>query len=77
MAFLGIFWNRWRFRVSDLFKNYEFNHHSTNYVPGSPGRSGTTNGIVMKAKMCAGRRQKLFRQETGWRDPNYAGVSVI
>jgi hypothetical protein len=22
-------------------------------------------------------KAKLFRQETGWREPNYAGVSVI
>jgi hypothetical protein len=41
------------------------------------GRSGKTNGIVIKAKMRAGRRRKLFHQETGWREPNYAGVSVI
>ncbi len=43
----------------------------------TPGRSSKTNGIVIEAKMRAGRRQKLFRQETGWREPNYAGVSVI
>jgi hypothetical protein len=41
------------------------------------GRSGKTNGIVIEAKMRAGRRRKLFRQETGWREPNYAGVSII
>ena len=41
------------------------------------GRSGKTNGIVIEAKMRAGRRRKLFRQEKGWRKPNYAGVSVI
>jgi hypothetical protein len=27
--------------------------------------------------MRAGRRQKLFLQETGWRETEYAGVSVI
>jgi hypothetical protein len=43
----------------------------------STGRSGKTNGIVLEAKMRAGLRRKLFRQETGWREPNYAGVSVI
>jgi hypothetical protein len=43
---------------------------------GGPGRSGKTNGIVLEAKMRAGRRRKLFLQETGWREPNYAGVSV-
>jgi hypothetical protein len=43
----------------------------------STGRSGKTNGIVIEAKMRAGRRQKLFRQEAGWREPNYAGMSVI
>jgi hypothetical protein len=32
---------------------------------------------VIEAKMGAGRRRKLFRQETGWREPDYAGVSVI
>jgi hypothetical protein len=42
-----------------------------------PGRSGKTNGIVIKAKMRAGRRQKLFRQEIGWRETEYAGVSDI
>jgi hypothetical protein len=31
----------------------------------------------MAAKMRAGRRRKLFRQETGWRDTEYAGVSII
>jgi hypothetical protein len=41
------------------------------------GRSGKTNGIVIEAKMRAGRRRKLLLQETGWREPNYAGVSVI
>jgi hypothetical protein len=41
------------------------------------GRSGKTNGIVIEAKMRAGRRRKRFRQETGWREPNYAGVSDI
>ena len=46
--------------------------------PRSPtGRSGKTNGIVIEAKMRAGRRRKLFRQETGWRETVYAGVSVI
>jgi hypothetical protein len=43
----------------------------------SPGRSGKTNGIVIEAKIRAGRRRKLFRQETGWLEPNYASVSVI
>jgi hypothetical protein len=42
-----------------------------------PGKSGKTNGIVIEAKMRAGQRQKRFRQETGWQEPNYAGVSVI
>jgi hypothetical protein len=32
---------------------------------------------VIEAKMRAGRKQKLFRQETGWRKTKYAGVSVI
>jgi hypothetical protein len=32
---------------------------------------------VIEAKMRAGRRQKLFGQETGWRETSYAGVSVI
>jgi hypothetical protein len=41
------------------------------------GRSGKTNGIVIVAKMRAGRRRKLFRQEKGWHKPKYAGVSVI
>jgi hypothetical protein len=41
------------------------------------GTSGKTNGIVIEATMRAGQRQKLFRQETGWREPNYAGMSVI
>ena len=41
------------------------------------GRSGKTNGIVIEAKMRAGRRQKLFRQETGWREPNYASMSIF
>jgi hypothetical protein len=27
--------------------------------------------------MRSGRRRKLFRQETGWREAAYAGVSVI
>jgi hypothetical protein len=35
------------------------------------------NGIVIEAQMRAGRRRKLFHQETGWREPIYAGVSVI
>jgi hypothetical protein len=30
-----------------------------------------------RSEMRAGRRQKLFRQETGWRETEYAGVSVI
>jgi hypothetical protein len=42
-----------------------------------PGRSGKTNGVVIEAKMLAGRRRKLFQQETGWRETNYAVVSVI
>jgi hypothetical protein len=41
------------------------------------GRSGKTNSIVIEAKMRAGRRRKLFRQETGGRKTAYAGVSVI
>jgi hypothetical protein len=48
-----------------------------NRMKKSPGRSGKTNGIVLKTKMRAGRRRKLFRKETGWREPNYAGVSVF
>jgi hypothetical protein len=32
---------------------------------------------VIEAKMRAGRRRKLFRQETGWRETAYAGVSVM
>jgi hypothetical protein len=43
----------------------------------APGRSGKTNGIVIEAKLRAGRRRKLFRQETGWRKPNYASVSIF
>jgi hypothetical protein len=56
---------------------------SFSFRPGSrrnfdcPGRSGKRIGIVMEAKMRAGRRRKLFRQEIGWRKPNYEGVSVI
>jgi hypothetical protein len=30
-----------------------------------------------KSEMRAGRRQKLFQQETGWRETEYAGMSVI
>jgi hypothetical protein len=30
-----------------------------------------------RSEMRAGRRRKLFRQETGWRETEYAGVSVI
>jgi hypothetical protein len=43
----------------------------------SPARSDKANGIVIEAKMRAGRRRKLFRQETDWRKTVYAGVSVI
>ena len=43
----------------------------------SSGRSGKTNGIVIEAKMRAGWRLTLFRQEIGLCKPNYAGVSVI
>jgi hypothetical protein len=35
------------------------------------------NRIVIEAKMRAHRRQKLFQQETGWRETEYAGVGVI
>ncbi len=60
--------------------NYEYTciiqKHPHGFIDPS-GRSGKTNGIVIEAKMRAGRRQKLFRQETGWRKPNYAGVSVF
>ena len=51
--------------------------HLTCSSNGIAGRSGKTNGIVLEAKMRAGLRRKRFRQETGWREPNYAGVSVI
>jgi hypothetical protein len=30
-----------------------------------------------KSEMRASRRQKLFQQETGWRETEYAGMSVI
>ncbi len=39
--------------------------------------SGKTNGIVIEAKMRAGWRQKLLKQEADWRETVYAGVSVI
>jgi hypothetical protein len=50
--------------------------HNVNASAKTSGRSGKTNGIEIEAKMRPGRRQKLFRQETGWREPNYASVSV-
>jgi hypothetical protein len=55
---------------SSLILKRDWNRSST-------GRSGKTNEIVIEAKMRVGRRQKLFRQEIGWCEPNYAGVSVI
>ena len=40
-------------------------------------KSGKTNGIVIDAKMRAGQRRKLLRQEAGWRKTVYASVSII
>jgi hypothetical protein len=40
-------------------------------------KRGSIRTTLIEAKMRADRRRKLFRQETGWREPNYASVSVI
>ena len=42
-----------------------------------PGRSGTRSAIVIAAKMRARRRRKCFPNETGWRETEHAGASVI
>ena len=41
------------------------------------GRSNKTNAIVIEAKMRARRRRKCFPEETGWRETEHAGASVI